>query len=98
MENEILLEDLKRKLNITWEDEDTNFRLVEIIEDAKIILNHKLGGSIDYSQNGIEHSLFLNYCMYSWNNCTNEFDKNYMNEIYQVRAINEVKHYEETEI
>ena len=42
-----LLQDLKDKLNITWDEEDTERKLNMIIEDAKLTLNYKLGYSID---------------------------------------------------
>ena len=91
-----LLQDLKDKFNITWDEEDTERKLNMIIEDAKLTLNYKLGYSIDYSKEGIEHSLFLNYCMYAYNNCINEFDDNYFNEIMQIRQMYEVINYEES--
>ena len=90
-----LLQELKDKLNITWNEEETNRKLESIIEDAKLILNYKLGATIDYSEAGLEHNLFLNYCMYVYNNCSNEFDINYLNEIYQIRQKYEVLNYEQ---
>ena len=95
MEENKLLDSVKRKLNITWEDNYTELKVKDIIEDAKIALNHKLGSDIDYSKPGMERNLFMNYCLYSWNDCLDEFDKKYMNEIYQIRAIYEVKQYAE---
>lgn len=92
-----LLQDLKDKLNITWDEEETNRRLKTILEDAEVTLNYKLGATIDYSENGPEHNLFLNYCMYAWNNCINEFDGNYFNEIMQIRQMYEVLNYNEEE-
>ena len=94
---EPLLQDLKDKLNITWDEEETNRRLKTILEDAEATLNYKLGATIDYSENGPEHNLFLNYCMYAWNNCINEFDSNYFNEIMQIRQMYEVLNYNEEE-
>lgn len=91
-----LLQELKDKLNITWDEEETNRKLNSILIDAEIILNYKLGATIDYYEEGPEHNLFLNYCMYAWNNCTNEFDDNYLNEIYQIRQKYEVLNYEKT--
>ncbi len=86
MDNQKLLYELKNKLAITWDDIDLEKNLKSIIEDAKFSLDFKLGADIDYSIPGMEHKLFLNYCMYDYNNCLNEFDKNYLNEIYQLRA------------
>lgn len=84
---------VKGKIKVTWQDESTDERITEMIEDAKVALNHKLGVEIDYSVPGPERSLFLNYCLYSWNDCTNEFDNNYRNEIYQIRNKYKVKNY-----
>ena len=37
----------------------------------------------------------MNYCMYVWHDCSNEFDKSYLNEIYQIRNKYKVKRYVE---
>lgn len=91
-----LLDRVKEKLKVTWQDEVTDRRITEMIEDAKITLNHKLGAEIDYSAPGMERNLFLNYCLYAWNDCVNEFDNNYINEIYQIRNRYKVKKYVES--
>ena len=96
--NEILLAQVKRKLNITWEDADTNARIDEMIESAIPTMIHKLGiadKSFDFSDEGMENTLFKNYCLYEWNHSVNEFDDNYHNEIAQIRMIHEVKYYRE---
>lgn len=96
--NEVLFEQVKRKLNITWQDPDTDTRLEEIITSVIPSLNHKLGvaGDFDYSVSGQENNLFLNYCLYEWNHCANEFDDNYSNEIAQIRQKNDVIYYQST--
>jgi len=93
---EKLYPQVKRKLNITWSDEDTDSRVEEIILSAIPALIHKLGiadPDFDFSVHGMENSLFLAYCFYEWNHCLNEFDENYANNIAQVRAIHEVDYY-----
>lgn len=90
-----LLLKVKEKLKVTWQDESTDRRIAEMIEDAQVTLNHKLGAEIDYSDPGMERNLFLNYCLYAWNDCVNEFDNNYINEIYQIRNKYKVKRYVE---
>lgn len=95
---DLLLEQVKRKLNVTWDDDDTNSRIVEIIKNAIPSLKHKLGifnKDFDFSAEGIENTLFINYCLYEWNHCSNEFDDNYANDIAQTRAIWAVKYEEE---
>ena len=91
-----LLQEVKDKLNITWDEEETNRKLEGIINDAIATLDWKLGAKIDYLE-GQEHNLFLNYCMYAYNNCTNEFDDNYFNEIMQLRQKYEVINYVQEE-
>ena len=85
----ILLGQVKRKLNITWEDPDTDKQIEEMIEAAIPTLKHKLGifqSDFNFSVPSTENLLFKNYCLYEWNHCVNEFDDNYANEIAQVRA------------
>ena len=95
-----LLAQVRRKLNITWSDDDTNERVTDIIENAIPIVKRKLGIAdnveFDFAARGEENSLFLNYCLYEYNHIANEFDDNYSNNIAQVRAKNEVKYYEES--
>lgn len=95
--NETLFKQVKRKLNITWEDETTNARVTDIINAAIPILSHKLGitdPNMDFSISGAENMLFLAYCLYEWNHSAAEFDANYSNEIAQIRAKYAVAAYE----
>lgn len=95
--NETLFKQVRRKLNITWEDETTNARVTDIINAAIPILSHKLGitdTNMDFSISGAENMLFLAYCLYEWNHSVAEFDANYSNEIAQIRAKYAVAAYE----
>lgn len=96
-----LIDQVKRKLNITWSDEDTDSRIADIIAAAEPILKHKLGipaaATFDFTMPGIERNLFLAYCLYEWNHSANEFDENYHNEIAQCRAMHEVAAFGERE-
>lgn len=90
-----LYETLRNELNITWDDEETESRLIRIITNAVVTMNRKIGSDINYSIAGPEQELFLAYCVYVYNNCANQFDENYLNEIMQIRSIYEVEQYEE---
>ena len=90
-----LVDILKDELFITWDDETTNKRLQRIVANAIQTMNHKIGSDIDYTIEGMEQNLFINYCVYAYNGCANEFDNNYFNEIMQVRALYEVLGYDE---
>lgn len=82
---EELFQLVKDKLKITWDDDDTNREIEVLIEDAEIILNSKLGAKIDYLEPGQERRLFLNYCLYAYNDMEADFDNVYFNEIMQLR-------------
>ena len=81
---------VKRHLHITWSDEDTDNKVIEIMCDAEVALNHKLGATVDYFQPGQERQLYKNYCLYAWNDCLEQFDAAYRAEILQVRHKYEV--------
>lgn len=84
------MDPVKRHLNITWNDTDTEAKLIDQMCDAEIALNHKLGATINYFVPGAERRLYLAYMLYSWNDCLNEFDSAYRAEILQIRHKYEV--------
>lgn len=94
--SEKLLSQVKRKCNITWDDEDTTARITEIVESAIPALIHRLGiadPNFDFSVSGLENTLFKAYCFYEFNHSLNEFFDNYADDIATARAIHEVEHY-----
>lgn len=91
---------VKRKLNITWSDDETDARVDDIIANAQPTMRHKLGLADDYdfaTASGQEQNLFLSWCLYEWNHASADFDNNYGNDILQVRQKWEVKRYAESE-
>ena len=98
MNNPTLLGQIKRKLNVTWEDPETTARIEEIIESAIPDMLHMLGitdPDFDFAAEGIENTLFKAYCLYEWNHVLDEFEDNYSKKIAQVREKWEVKYYSE---
>ena len=90
---EALLQQVRRKLNITWSDPDTDNRVSDIVNQAKSVMLFKLGitdDAFDFSEAGIENVLYLAYCLYLYNHCENEFDDNYLGMILQARSKHEV--------
>ena len=95
-----LIDQVKRKLDVTWVDEDTDRRVADIMDSVSPVLKHKLGiadADYDFAAPGLENLLFLAYCLYEWNHAANEFDSNYANELAQCRAMREVSYYIEHE-
>jgi hypothetical protein len=92
----LLTEQVKRKLNITWEDEVTNARVADIMGSVDPYLRHKLGvsGEFDFSNPGTERDLYLSCCLYEWNHIPrDEWEENYKRTIADVRARYEVENY-----
>lgn len=95
-----LIQQVKDKCNITWEDADTNRRVEQIIRSAIPDLKHRLGitdKDFDFAADGAENTLFLAYCLYEYNHALNEFEDNYAKTIAQVRQRYEVAQYLESE-
>lgn len=91
-----LIEQVRRKLNITWHDEDTDKRVEEIIASATPTMIHRLGiadASFDFATPGLENTLFLAYCLYAFNHVENEFAGNYADDIAMCQAKHDVAHF-----
>ena len=59
--NETLLKQVKRKLNITWSDKDTDDRVSDIIAQAETVMLHKIGitdAAFDFSESGSSPRLY----------------------------------------
>lgn len=99
MVTEKLTNQVRRKLNITWNDAETDARVAEIIESAIPYLLHKLGitdPDFDFSAPGTENDLFKSLCLYEWNHASrDEFEDNYHRTIANVQDQHAVKYYEE---
>lgn len=81
---------VKRHLHITWSDDETDQLLLDKMASAELAINYKLGAECDITVPGQIQQLYLNYMLYSWNNCLNEFDEAYRAEILQIRHYHEV--------
>ena len=94
MSEELILK-IKDALDITFEDEDFDRKIVGIIEDGIPILRSLFGveegEEVDWTKPGQERMLLKNYCLYELNNVSEKFSENYRSEILAVRAKNEVK-------
>lgn len=79
---------LKRKLNITWTEEETDLRAADILRQGIATLEHKLGLPEGYplERDGAASALVLNWCLYEWNGMANAFNADYADEVAQVRS------------
>lgn len=74
-----LLERLKKKLRITWSEQDDE--LLEMIEDSKTYLEQLTGASFQYETERVPAELVLERARYAFNNAADEFEKNYKDEL-----------------
>ena len=85
------LEDVKRHLQITLNDTDTTERLIGMMLDAEVELNHLFGAELDYFAPGLAHRLYLSYLMYAYNNCLDEWETAYLKDILRLQHIQRIK-------
>lgn len=101
MASKYLMEQVRRKLRVTWkDDDDTNARIdSDIIPNAEQDLKNLLGipaeTRFDFAQPGMENILFLNHCWYQWEGALDDFEKNYAAQIARCREKWMVKQYVE---
>lgn len=93
-----MLEELKRRLDITWNDPLTDAKLNDILTDCKLQLNKYAGCVIDYDTYPDVKGLLLEMCRYAWCNALSDFKINYKSELIMLRANFEVIYSEEENI
>lgn len=73
-----LLADVKNYLNITWDDEATDAKIVGLIASAAAYLDSKLGGRPDYEADGMPRTLLMEYVRYARDSALDVFESNYL--------------------
>lgn len=85
------LNEVKRHLQITWNDTDTTESLISMMLDGEIELNHLFGAELDYFAPGLAHRLYLSYMLYAYNKCLDEWEGAYRVDILKLQHICRVK-------
>ena len=81
---------VKRKLNVTWADADTDARLQDVVETVSPRLASLLGYPSDHEFTPTDHafgSLFLNACLYEFSDALDDFEGNYAGVIHSERLL-----------
>lgn len=98
MGEELILK-IKDSLDITFDDEDFDRKIIGVIEDGIFVLRSLFGckesDDINWCEPGLKRMLLKNYCLYALNNVSEKFNDNYRNEIMQVRSEYEVEQWKE---
>lgn len=90
----ILKEEVKRYLDITWTDADTEKDVDEYITEAKQYLNETTGSTIDYDKDITARGLLKDYCRYKRNKNIEFFSHNFQTALYNLRfkyAVSDMK-------
>ncbi|MBQ3199087.1 MAG: hypothetical protein IJB67_01785 [Firmicutes bacterium] len=93
MTDEVLLADVKRRLNITWSDEHTDGRMRDIIADGMAYIDDILGEAGDYHTPGRARSLLMDYARYARDEALDVFEANYRSGLLAARDQKEVARY-----
>ncbi len=97
--SEELIKKIKDALDITFNDDDYERKIIGIIEDAIPVLRSLFGMpdelDFDWTEPGQERMLLKNYCLYALNNVTERFKENYQNDLIQMRIKYEVNNVSE---
>lgn len=83
-----LVDKVRRKLRVTYRDDEVGERIDEIMEQADLDLRSMLGiseSSFTFEDTGTEQALFLAYCFYEWNDALDDFEVNYAEKIAKCR-------------
>nr|DAL71022.1 MAG TPA: Head Tail Connector Protein [Caudoviricetes sp.] len=85
MKVEKMLQDTRNYLDITYEDNDTDVKLLGIIRRGADYLDRVAGTPQDYNTDSAAKSLLLDYCRYARNNALELFEQNFRAELIMLR-------------
>lgn len=98
-----LFNEVKNQLNITWSDDDTDNKVQSIIKRAQAKMNSYAGTELTISPEEdsknltSDFQLFLDCCRYIYNDCLEDFEVNFKNDLINLRIRYQIKVMEEAE-
>lgn len=84
------LEAVKRKLNVTWESDETDNCLYDVVETVSAVLGMRLGYGPSHTftrDDGEAWGLFLNACLYEFSDALDDFWANYAGDVMACRLV-----------
>lgn len=81
---------VRRKLNVTWIDQQTEERLEDVVDTVAPALAPRCGLPADHAFRKCEPewALFLNACLYEYSDALDDFWRNYAEEIGEAHLRN----------
>ena len=89
-----MLEDIKKYLNISWEDDLIDEKLKELINQSKTSIKALGGVEVDFDKDTIAKELLFNRVRYAYNNSLEYFEENFHPEILRwqlMKGVGEVE-------
>ena len=80
------LEEVRRDLQITWEDDDTDINLANYIKDGSEVLENDVGTSIDFDEDEEARGLLRTYVRYAYNKSEEFFIENNLSRILKLEV------------
>lgn len=78
-----MLEELKKRLKITWNDED--LEISRSINAGKEYLENIAGTTLDFEGSSFNMALLFEYCRYDYNNAIEYFEMNFQRQLTQLQ-------------
>lgn len=94
---EALLEEVRNYLDITWEDDPGDKKLLGILKRGQQYLEKRAGGPLDFTKEGDPKALLFEYARYVRSDALDEFQGNYLHELLVLRFAGEVERYHQAE-
>ena len=84
--DEELFKDAKSECNITWQDEDTDKKIRNAINQGIDVLQNDVGTSIDFDEDLQASGLLKTYVRYVWNNSEEYFIENNLQNLLKLEV------------
>ncbi len=92
---DLLLEPLKSRLDITWDDPQTDTKLKLMLEDGAVYLAERIGKETDFSAPGDARALLFEYVRYARDQALDVFENNYRHMLIAAQDKRRIAYYEE---
>lgn len=91
------IEVIKRELDITWDDPDTNKKVEDAMTSAKALIDDFAGESVELNADLVAAQLFKDATRYYFNAVGDEFETRFQPQLIALRTRYQVKRYDEEE-
>lgn len=83
-----LLSDIKNYLNITWEDAETDKKIIGYTEAGILKINALTGGTEDYHEESEYKALLMDYCRLRHAEVPEKFEELFKSDLIRLRLSN----------